>query len=51
MDMLQRYSWPGNTRELENVMERAVLLLGHEGLVLHQHLPPALHGNRAAAAT
>ncbi|WP_291441252.1 helix-turn-helix domain-containing protein [Desulfovibrio sp.] len=25
-------------------MERAVLLLGREGLVLPQHLPPALHG-------
>lgn len=26
MDALQRYNWPGNIRELENVMERAVLL-------------------------
>jgi DNA-binding NtrC family response regulator len=25
-DALQRYNWPGNIRELENVMERAVLL-------------------------
>lgn len=44
MEMLQRYAWPGNIRELENVMERALLLVGREGLVLPQHLPPALHG-------
>lgn len=26
MDALRRYSWPGNIRELENVIERAVIL-------------------------
>ena len=49
MEMLQRYDWPGNIRELENVMERALLLVGHEGLVLPQHLPPALHGVRGSS--
>lgn len=44
MDMLQRYAWPGNIRELQNVMERAALLLGSGRVVLPQHLPPALHG-------
>lgn len=43
MDMLQRYSWPGNIRELENAMERAVLLVGSQNLILPQHLPPAMH--------
>jgi formate hydrogenlyase transcriptional activator len=26
MDALSRYSWPGNIRELQNLMERSVLL-------------------------
>lgn len=48
MDMLQRYAWPGNIRELQNVMERAALLLGSGRVVLPQHLPTALHGQVAA---
>ena len=38
LDELIRYSWPGNIRELRNVIERAVLLSG-EGEVLARHLP------------
>jgi len=26
LDLLQRYDWPGNIRELQNVIERAVVL-------------------------
>jgi formate hydrogenlyase transcriptional activator len=26
MDAISRYAWPGNMRELQNLMERAVLL-------------------------
>ncbi|MCP4446272.1 MAG: hypothetical protein GY811_13145 [Myxococcales bacterium] len=38
MHELQSYSWPGNLRELRNVMERAALL-AMDGVVLHKHLP------------
>jgi two-component system, NtrC family, response regulator AtoC len=37
-DVLQAYSWPGNIRELRNVMERAVLLAGDSDIDL-EHLP------------
>jgi transcriptional regulator with GAF, ATPase, and Fis domain len=34
MDVLQRYSWPGNIRELQNVIERAVILSPGTALVV-----------------
>ena len=36
MDALMRYSWPGNIRELQNVIERAVILTASDTL----RLPP-----------
>ena len=42
--LLTSYSWPGNIRELENVMERAVILCGTLGVIEATHLPPALQG-------
>jgi Nif-specific regulatory protein len=40
MALLVMYPWPGNIRELQNVIERAVLLA--EGEIQPQHLPPEL---------
>jgi len=37
-DVLARYGWPGNIRELRNSMERAALLSAGE-LILPEHLP------------
>jgi DNA-binding NtrC family response regulator len=31
-ELLQHYEWPGNIRELRNVLERAILLAGHSTL-------------------
>jgi hypothetical protein len=37
--MLREYSWPGNIRELQNVIERLVLIHGEEEEVQSSHLP------------
>ncbi len=41
MDLLQAYSWPGNIRELRNVIERAAALV-HGAEIRPQHLAPEL---------
>ena len=41
MEMLMRYSWPGNVREFRNVMERALILARGEWIET-LHLPPYL---------
>jgi DNA-binding NtrC family response regulator len=38
MDAFKKYSWPGNIRELRNVLERAVILAG-QGTIQVAHLP------------
>jgi transcriptional regulator with PAS, ATPase and Fis domain len=38
LDLLNRYSWPGNLRELENIIERAVVLASERSIEAH-HLP------------
>jgi len=41
MDRLLKYDWPGNIRELENVVERSVVLMMGEYVSI-QEFPPAL---------
>ena len=50
MALMQRYPWPGNIRELENCLERAVLL-SHNGTIIAEDLPPALLASRPAPPT
>lgn len=48
MHLLQRYAWPGNIRQLENAVERAVLL-GQGPKLTVEDLPPELWGDPRAA--
>jgi len=47
IDMLMAYHWPGNVREVENLMERAVLL-SQDGVIHAYHLPPSLQTAEAS---
>ncbi len=49
LDALRRWRWPGNLRELRNVMERAALLAS-EGSILPEHLPDVMLASSAAAS-
>ncbi len=49
MDALQEYSWPGNLRELHNVMERAVIS-GESAVIGLGHLPLDLRSAPAVVA-
>ncbi|EQB85986.1 transcriptional regulator with PAS, ATPase and Fis domain [Clostridium punense] len=39
LEHLKNYDWPGNVRQLENVIERAINLLDTELLISSKHLP------------
>jgi len=41
LDMFMAYDWPGNIRELANVIERAVLM-SDDGVISGRDLPPSL---------
>jgi two-component system response regulator HydG len=41
LEAFRRYAWPGNIRELENVMERAVIVCQGSTITL-ENLPPAV---------
>lgn len=43
IDLLNRYTWPGNIRELRNMIERTIVLHGKERLIRPEHLPESIY--------
>jgi transcriptional regulator with PAS, ATPase and Fis domain len=48
LEHLLRYSWPGNIRELRNVLERALLLARGRDAIEAEHLPVEVRGATGA---
>src|ERR1700723_1666848 len=53
IDALMRYAWPGNIRELRNVIERIVIMNPTTSRFERKHRPPLVHrdGSRRVAGT
>jgi len=53
IELLMRYSWQGNVRELRNVIERIVIMNPTTTRFDRKHLPPLVyrHGNRRASGS
>ncbi len=49
MQMLLQYDWPGNIRELENLLERAAIMSGRQ-LITPVDLPAHLHSEQTQTA-
>ncbi|MFS0644422.1 sigma 54-interacting transcriptional regulator [Siminovitchia sp. 179-K 8D1 HS] len=45
------YHWPGNIRELENVLERSMNVVENDGLIQMHHLPVYLRKRRSSMET
>lgn len=45
IDIFMNYRWPGNIRELENVIERAINLLDSDSIIKAEHLPDHMGGS------
>ena len=44
MSLLLKYQWPGNIRELENVIQRGMVLADGAAITL-EHIPPTISKN------
>lgn len=50
-DLLARYAWPGNVREMRNAFERILILQPNAREIRAEDLPPEIHGAAEAMHT
>ncbi|WP_334223912.1 sigma 54-interacting transcriptional regulator [Thiosocius teredinicola] len=50
LEALKKYNWPGNIRELENMIERGVIIVGNDQQIDVPHLFPCVNIARREAA-
>jgi DNA-binding NtrC family response regulator len=50
IELFTRYRWPGNVRELRNIMERMLVLNGHEKVIEPLFLPDEFHNGTAVVS-
>ena len=49
--ILNSYSWPGNIRELENSIERALNMVDEAEMITSDHLPEEIRGYKSPSST
>ena len=49
--ILNSYSWPGNIRELENSIERALNMVDEDEMITSDHLPEEISGYKGPSST
>lgn len=51
LTLLRRYSWPGNLRQLRNVLRLCVALLGPDGVLLPSYLPSEIRSTEPVTSS
>jgi DNA-binding NtrC family response regulator len=50
LEIMVNYSWPGNIRELQNEVQRCLILSGGDRLIREEHLSARINPRRGPAA-
>lgn len=51
LELMMEYPWPGNIRELQNEIQRSLILCGDGGLIKEEHLSPKINPLKEVSAS